>query len=341
METMKAILVERSGGPDNLQIKVVAKPKPSAGQVLIEVKAFGINRAELYMREGKWPEIAGIIGIECVGLVREDPSGTFRSGQKVAAIMGGMGRTINGSYAEFTCAPLSNVVPIDTELEWSVFASIPETFASAWGALHWALNVKAGQSLLVRGATSAFGQAAIILAKQAGLSVIAVTRSATKKGVLTRIGADHVIVENGHLVKDVKQLFPSGIDRVLDLIGSTTLMNSMKATASKGIVCMAGFLGGRTFTDRFQPFVERSLIKKGQKFSISLPGGVKLVFFASSAFGSRHFPVSGIPLQQIIRDIEENRIPSILSRTFRFEEIAEAHHLMERDTVNGKIVIVL
>ena len=341
MKTMKAILVGTPGGPDNLEIKMIDKPRPSAGQVLIEVKAFGINRAELYMREGKWPEIAGIIGIECVGLVDEDPSGTFRSGQKVAAVMGGMGRSINGSYAEFTCVPLSNVVPIDTELEWGIFASIPETFTSAWGALHWALHVKAGQSLLVRGATSAFGQAAIILAKQAGLSVIAGTRSVHKKGLLTRIGADQVLVENGDLVKAVKQLFPRGIDRVLDLVGSTTLMNSVKLTAPKGMVCMAGFLGGRTFSDRFQPFVERSLRKKGQKFRIPLPGGVKVVFFASSVFGSSQLPMSGIPLQQIVKDIEENRIPSILSGVYRFEEIAKAHHRMEANTANGKIVVVL
>lgn len=338
---MKAILVETPGGPDNLGIKTVNKPRPTLGQVLIEVKAFGINRAELYMRAGDWPEIAGIIGIECVGLVRDDPSGTFRNGQKVATFMGGLGRTINGSYAEYTCASLSNVVPIDTELEWNAFASVPETFASAWGALHWALKVEKGQSLLIRGATSAFGLAAVILAKQSGLSVIATTRSVQKVELLNKMGADHVFIDDARLVKETRQLFPHGVDRVLELVGSTTLMNSIKLTASKGIVCMAGFLGGRTFPDRFVPFVEKRLKKKGPTFGINLPQGVRVAFFASSVFGTKHFPVSQIPLQQIVNDMAANHIPSILAKTYQFEEIAQAHHLMETDTVNGKIVVVL
>ena len=337
---MKAIIIESPGGPEKLKIKAVTKPQPGKGQALIKVKAFGINRAELYMREGKWPEIAEIIGIECVGLIEYDPSGTFKTGQKVAAIMGGMGRSINGSYAEFTCAPLTNLIAIDTGLEWNMFAAIPESFASAWGALNMALQIEKGQTLLIRGATSAFGLAAIILAKQAGLTVIGTTRSEQKRAMLINIGADYVFIENSGLLKNVRQIFPNGTDWLLDLIGSTTIMNSSKIAKPEGMVCMAGFLGGRSFMDRFQSFAEKTLQKKGS-LCVKLPGRAKVVVFASSAFGTRHFPLSKIPLQKIVSDIEEKIIPSIIAGSYRFEEIAKAHEQLGNNKANGKIVVVL
>src|SRR5258708_38950234 len=126
MKTMKAIIIDKPGGPESLKIVNLEKPHPEPGQALIRVKAFGINRAETYMRAGKWMEATPVSGIECVGLIEEDPSGTFPKGQQVAAIMGGMGRSINGSYAEYTCAPLTNIIPLSTKLDWNELAAIPE-----------------------------------------------------------------------------------------------------------------------------------------------------------------------------------------------------------------------
>src|SRR5258708_22996344 len=97
---MKAILIKQKGGPENLIMEEYRKPEPKEGFVLIQIRAFGLNRAELYMRKGAWGETPDIIGIECVGLVAEDPSGEFKKGQQVAAMAGGLARTLNGSYAE-------------------------------------------------------------------------------------------------------------------------------------------------------------------------------------------------------------------------------------------------
>src|SRR5882757_2281880 len=105
---MKAIVITQTGGPENLCVTEYKKPEPTEGMVLIRVKAFGINRAEIYMRKGEWGEITDIIGIECVGIVEEDGSGRLRKGQKVAAVCGGMSRTTNGSYAEYVNVPLTN-----------------------------------------------------------------------------------------------------------------------------------------------------------------------------------------------------------------------------------------
>jgi NADPH:quinone reductase-like Zn-dependent oxidoreductase len=324
---MKAILVKKHGSPENLYVDEIERPEVKKGQVLIRIKAFGINRAELYMRKGAWPEIAPVIGIECVGLVEEDPSGTFENGQKVVAFMGGLGRTINGSYAEYTAASLSNVVAVHTGLDWASLAAIPETFASAWGALHWGLQVKEGQTLLIRAATSAFGQAALVLAKQMGMHVIVTTRTAVKADLLRKLGADEVFIENGQLAETLLQEIPDGVDRVLDLVGNTVLRDSIQATKVGGIVCQAGFLGGMDPV-LFNPIAD-------------MRSGVYLTFIGSFNFGSREFPVSDIPMQKIIEDIEMKRLPSIHAETYPFEKIADAHRRMESNAVNGKIVVVV
>src|ERR1700757_3068240 len=106
---MKAIVIKEHGGPEQLVIREMDVPKPGPQDVLIRVKAFGINRAELYMRKGTWGQIAPVSGIECVGEVVHDATGALPEGAKVAAVMGGLGRTRNGSYAEYTCAPATNV----------------------------------------------------------------------------------------------------------------------------------------------------------------------------------------------------------------------------------------
>src|ERR1700733_8257979 len=118
---MKAIVLEGFGDTSHLVIKEVDKPKPTEGFVLIRIKAFGVNHAEIHMRRGEWAEAMPIIGIECVGIVEACPTGQFAPGTAVAALMGGLGRTINGTYAEYTNAPVSNVVsfgPGEPPLPW-------------------------------------------------------------------------------------------------------------------------------------------------------------------------------------------------------------------------------
>src|SRR6185437_916712 len=149
---MRAIVLEKFGGLDSLVYKEIPDPEPKAGHVVIEIKAFGINHAEMHMRRGEWAEAAKVIGIECVGLVKSCPGGEFPIGAKVAALMGGLGRTINGSYAEYTRAPVGNVALIESDLSWAELAAIHETYATAWTCLFRNLEIKAGQTLVIRGA---------------------------------------------------------------------------------------------------------------------------------------------------------------------------------------------
>src|SRR5215471_20183981 len=161
---MRAIVIEQYGGPEQLAIRHLADPEPLPGHVVIEVKAFGLNHAEIYFRKGVWGDVAKVSGIECVGVVKADPAGRFAAGQKVAALMGGMGRAFNGSYAEFTRVPAANVAPVNTSMSWADFAALPESYATAWTCLKRNLALTAGDVLLVRGATSALGQAAVNIA---------------------------------------------------------------------------------------------------------------------------------------------------------------------------------
>src|SRR5262249_26668264 len=124
---MRAIVLEKFGGLDSLVIKDIPELEPKAGHVGIKIQAFGINHAEMHMLRAGVAEGAPVSGIECVGLVKSCPGGEFPIGAKVAALMGGLGRTINGSYAEYTRAPVGNVAVIDSDLSWAELAAIPES----------------------------------------------------------------------------------------------------------------------------------------------------------------------------------------------------------------------
>src|SRR5215470_16960573 len=210
---MRAIVIDKFGGPENLVYTELPEPEPKSGHVVIEIEAFGINHAEMHMRRGEWAEAAKVSGIECVGLVKACPGGEFPVGAKVAALMGGLGRTINGSYAEYTRAPASNVALIESGLPWAELAAIPETFATAWTCLFRNLEIVKGQTLVIRGATSSFGQAAIKMAVNAGLRVIATTRNRDRFSMLEKLGAERCEIERRDLSKHIAEA--KKIDAVL------------------------------------------------------------------------------------------------------------------------------
>ncbi len=323
---MRAILRKHFGGPDVLEIREIAEPEPKAGHAVIEVKAFGVNHAEKHMREGEWAEIADVSGIECVGVVKSCPGGEFAPGTKVAALMGGLGRTINGSYAEVTRAPVTNVAVIESDLSWADLAAIPETYATAWTCLFRNLELIKGQTLVVRGATSSFGQAAVNMAVNAGATVIATTRSRDRFPVLEALGASRVEVEGPDLSKRIAEA--KRLDAVLDLVGNSTILDSLNMLRRGGRACLAGWLGGLAPIPDFNPLLQ-------------MASGVYLTFFGSFVFGTPGFPLSDVPLQAIAADVAAGRYRAKPSRVFRFEDIREAHRVMDANQAGGKMVVVL
>ena len=321
---MKAAVVEKWGGPEVLTIKELPTPTPEPGWVLIKVMAFGLNRAELFTRQGHSPgvQVPIVLGIECVGIVEQAPGSSLQPGQKVAAIMGGMGRTFNGSYAEYTCVPRSCVFPIEADLEWSTLGAIPEMFQTVWGSLHAGLDVQPGQTLLIRGGTSSIGMAATQLAKRDGLTVIATTRNPDKAAALVRNGVDHVVIDQGTIADPVYQLFPEGVDRVLELVGTVSLLDSLRCVKRKGVVCMTGILGNEWTMKEFEPMA-------------AIPSSVRLTTYSGEAED-----LDANELQRYIDDVTAGRISLNIDRVFQFSEIVKAHRYMEENRASGKLVVL-
>ena len=323
---MRAILRTRFGGPEVLEIREIPEPEPKAGHAVIQVEAFGINHAEMHMRKGEWAEIADVSGIECVGLIKSCPGGEFAIGTKVAALMGGLGRTINGSYAEFTRAPVSNIAGIESDLPWADLAAIPETYATAWTCLFRNLEIAPGQTLVIRGARSSFGQAAVNMAVNAGARIIATTRNGERFGLLEKLGVERVEAEGPELSKRIAET--KRVDAVLDLVGNSTILDSLAMLRRGGRACLAWWLGGLAPIADFNPLLQ-------------MASGVYLTFFGSFVFGTPGFPLSDVPLQAIAGDVAAGRYQAKPSRVFRFEDIREAHRVMDANQANGKMVVVV
>jgi NADPH:quinone reductase len=325
---VQAIVITRYGGPEVLEIQQRPDPEPAPGQVLIEVKAFGLNHAEVYFRSGAWGDVAEISGIECVGVVRADPDGRFAPGRKVMALVGGMGRSIDGSYAELVRVPSGNVAAVTTELAWEELAAIPESYATAWSALFGNLALAAGEVVAIRGATSALGQAAVNIAVHAGARVIATTRGVDRIAMLEALGASDVLLEAPNLSERLGERHPQGIDAVLDIIGNTTILDSLAMLRRGGRGCLVGFLGGGgplTLEPVFQMPSDRHLS----------------VFASALVTGTAEFPLAEIPFQTIVDRVADGTYRAKPAKVFRFEDIRDAHGLMELGRAGGKIVVRL
>lgn len=325
---MKAIVASKPGGPDVLSIIETKEPVAQKGEVKIKVKAFGLNKAESYYRSGAYgifsSELA--LGYEAVGIVVEDPGGTFEAGQKVATAMGGMMLSRHGGYAEFITVNLNNVINIDSSISFEELAALPEAYLTVWGALDKCLNIHEGQTLLIRGATSSIGLTAIIYAKMKGLTVIATTRNSESSDKLKSIGADYVLTDNGNIHERVKSIAPKGIDNAIEIVGAATLSDTAKCIKPWGEVVVVGLLGGPPVLKSFNLMTD-------------LPNTVKLSFFNSQLLGTDDLPLKDSPLNMIAEMAANGRIPSTLARVFPFDEIQEAHKLLDSGQAGGKIVI--
>ena len=264
-----------------------------------------------------------ILGIECVGTVVDAPDDGLEPGQTVAAMMGGMGRKFDGSYAEYVLVPRANVFPLQTELDWGVLGALPEMLQTVHGSLYTGLEIERASTLLVRGATSSIGFATMALARSADLEITATTRNRGKSEELIAAGATHVVVDTGSVADSVRTIYPDGIDRVLELVGTTTLLDSLQATKRGGIVCMTGILGGQWTLSEFHPMGD-------------VPTGVKLTSYSGEASD-----ISTEQLQHYVSLVESGELVLKTGPRFAFDRLQEAHELMDSNRANGKIVIEL
>lgn len=319
---MKAIVVSKAGGPEVLTYTDVPKPTIKSGWSLVKVMGFGINRSEIFTREGKSPSVQfpRILGIEAVGMIAEssDPE-QLPVGQKVISIMGEMGRAFDGSYAEYVLLPNEQIYPVESTLSWANLAAIPETFYTAFGIFK-SLQITKSDHILVRAATSGVGIAVMKLIKgyAASISVTGTTRSANKSDQLLAAGFDDV------LVTPTPNTLPneaSQFDKIADLIGPAATRDSLQHLNEYGILSATGELGGVWTIDALDPIID-------------IPNNRYLTGFYSG-------DVSSSKIQEMLAFIEKYHIDVTPARVFNLTQIQAAHQYLHSQHSFGKVVVTL
>ncbi|KDN24118.1 zinc-binding alcohol dehydrogenase family protein [Amycolatopsis rifamycinica] len=319
---MRAVVLREPGPVEHLELTELPLPEVKPGWVRIAVKAFGLNRSELHTRLGLAEGVTfpRVPGIEAVGIV--DAGGGFPPGQQVATMMGGMGRTFDGGYAEYTLVPANQVIPFRSDLPWAVIGQVPETLQTAYGSLTTGLDLREGQTLLIRGGTSALGFATATLAKDLGATVFATTRQKDRLDTLAGHGVDHPLLDDGTVAEQVRKIVPEGVDAALELVGTPTLPDTLNATRVHGTVCFAGMLSNQWTISNFYPIGY-------------LPAGVRL-----TAYGGEADDLPAPVLQRHLDRIADGEASLGPVKVYSMAEIRQAHDDLEHNRTAGKLVVL-
>lgn len=324
MKTMHAVRISGPTRAEDIRIAEVPVPEVRPGWVLVRIRAFGLNHSEQILREQEitrdYIQKPVIPGIECVGEVENPSDSGLIKGQKICALMGGMGRSFDGSYAEYALLPNSHVFPVHSDLSWKEMAAVPETYYTAWGSLMQSLQLKAEDKLLIRGGTCALGYASIQLAKALGCQVAATTHRREKLELLKKAGADECILDHGDGSDGPLGNRVKGVTKALELVGANTLLDTLHTVEPGGMVCHTGILGGSFSIPNFYPIQQ-------------IPNFVYLTGFHSN------FPKAE-DMRTIFAFLDAHKLRPQLGAVYRFQDIREALLDLDHHKTNGKIVIM-
>jgi len=313
---MKAVQFAQYGGPEVLQVREVPDPIPGPEDVLIQVKATTVNRLDLFHRNGSRPvgNLPFTPGMEAAGIVLQDNQG-FHAGERVMTTRA-LAAKGGGGYASKIAAPASDLVRIPDGVSFEEAVAAGLTSSTAWGALFDVGHLQAGERVLIWAGSSGVGSIAIQLAKHVGCWVFTTASNDDKAAELRRLGADMVI---NYRKEDVAQTVrgAGGVNLVIELVG-TTLQTSIDACTNDGCVVLIGNLGGQQATVDTQSWRLKQ---------VNVFGG-----------GIRH--ASPKDERRILELIAEKAIQPIIARKMPVEQAAEAHRILEKGEIMGKIVLI-
>jgi putative PIG3 family NAD(P)H quinone oxidoreductase len=326
--SMTAIEITAPGGPDVLKPTTRPVPQPGPGEVLIRVKAAGINRPDVLQRAGAYPPPPGasdLPGLEVAGEIAalgSDVSG-FAVGDHVCAL------TPGGGYAEYVATPAPQVLPVPKGFSLVEAAAVPETFFTVWSNVFDRGRLAEGETLLVHGGSSGIGTTAIQLAKAFGSRVYTTAGSADKCEACERLGADRAInyktEDYGAVIKELTG--KKGIDVVLDMVGGDYVQRDIDIMAPDGRRVSIAFLGGPKVTLNLTKVMVNRLTLTG---STLRPRPVAYKGQIAQALRERVWPL-----------LESGKVKPLIFKTFPLAEAAAAHALMETSSHIGKIVLTL
>jgi NADPH2:quinone reductase len=232
-----------------------------------------------------------------------------------------MGRVFDGGYADYTCVPASQVIPFRSDLDWATLGATPEMLQTSYGSLTKGLDARPGQSILIRGGTSSVGLATAVLARQRGMTILSTTRNPGKAGAVTKAGAGHVLIDNGDVARQVREILPGGADAALELVGTPTLPDTLRSVRVHGVVCFTGMLSNQWTVRDFYPLDY-------------LPTGVRLTAYKGD-------PPDLPPqvLQDFLDAVAAGTATVPIGRVYQFDQIVQAHTDMEQNRASGKLVV--
>lgn len=319
--TMTAIAIRGGGGAaDALHPVQMPRPVPKTGEVLIRVRAAGVNRPDIVQRLGKYPPPPGApatLGLEVAGEIVHG-AGRWRDGDRVCALLGG------GGYAEYAVADARHVLPMPEGLDWVHAAALPETVFTVYANVFEHGALQPGEWLLVHGATSGIGVAAIQMAKAAGAHVIACSRGADKTARTQALGADVAVdTSTADFAAIAKE--HGGIDVALDMVGAPTFARTLDALNPRGRIVYIAALGG--------PVLEVPVMTLMQKQAVLTGSTLR----PRSADEKARLAIA---VERVVWPwIAEGRVNAIVDRRFPLADAAAAHAYLEAGAHVGKVVL--
>ena len=325
---MNAVEITSFGPPDVLRPGERPQPVPGAGELLIRVKASGVNRPDVLQRTGNYPVPPGasdIPGLEVAGEIVEGDAQAmaeagFKQGDRVCALVAG------GGYAEFCVAPVGQCLPVPKGLSDIEAASLPETFFTVWSNVFDRARLQAGETLLIQGGTSGIGVTAIQMAKALGAKVIATAGSDEKCAACVKLGADHAInYKTQDFAAEAKKLTEGGVNVILDMVAGAYVAREVECLAEDGRLVIIAVQGGVKSEFNAGMVLRKRLVITG---STLRPRPVAFKAAIARSLKAKVWPL-----------LESGAIKPVIHSTFAAADAAKAHRLMESNQHIGKIVL--